>query len=281
MWGFTGQQMAARAAVSLLPAVPPAGIPTFFIEAGEQLVYLNPEPDRWRVREFEAMDQAFVYDNYISLENVPQGALDATNRFEFLRMLYDAGVPRPERDVGLLPFRIVELHQRLVSQWRRWRAERDPVHRSWIEQRIVNDAGILGHYVTNASQPHHTTIHFNGWVRGVPNPERFTGDPGFHTRFERHFVEAHVSDDDVARFLSWQASLSVGLVRETVLAHIIAAHDHVETLYRLERDIGFDPERPPHPATVEFAASRIAAGADMLAALWWFEWLESAAQEPG
>ena len=73
----------------------------------------------------------------------------------------------------------------------------------------------------------------------------------------------------------------MGLVRETVLAHIIAAHDHVETLYRLERDIGFDPGRPPHPATVEFAASRIAAGADMLAALWWFAWLESAAQEPG
>ena len=281
MWGFTGHQMAARAAVSLLPAVPPAGIPTFFVEAGEQLVYLNPEPDRWRVRELEAMDQAFAYDHYIDLENVPQGALDATNRFEFLRMLYEAGVPRPERDVGFLPFRIVELHQRLVGQWRLWRAERDPVRRSWIEQRIVNDAGILGHYVTDASQPHHTTIHFNGWALGAPNPERFTSDPGFHARFERHFVEAHVTDDDVARFLRWQPSLSAGLVRETVLAHIVAAHDHVVTLYRLERDVGFDPERPPHPVAVEFAASRIAAGADMLAALWWFAWLESAAQEPG
>ena len=78
-------------------------------------------------------------------------------------MLYEAGIERPERDAGFLPFRIVELYQRIVSGWLRWRAEEDPLRRSWIEQRIVNDAGILGHYVTDASQPHHTTIHFNGW----------------------------------------------------------------------------------------------------------------------
>ena len=42
---------------------------------------------------------------------MPSGAFDAPNRFEFLRMLYEAGVARPERDVGFLPFRIVELYQ--------------------------------------------------------------------------------------------------------------------------------------------------------------------------
>ena len=278
MWGSVGHQMAARAAVLVLPEE----VPAFFREAGEQLVYLNPEPDRWRVREHEEMDQAFAYDHYIDLENVPQGALDARNRFEFLRMLYAAQIELPERDVGFLPFRILEIHQRLVTEWRLWRAEADPVRRGWIAQRIVNDAGILGHYVTDASQPHHTTIHFNGWSRGVTNPERFTLDPRFHARFERYFVEAHVTDADVVRFMSMQPPTGLaGWIREAVMAHILASHEQVEMLYRLDRDIGFDPDEPAHEATVNFAASRIAAGAQMLSALWFSAWDASAAETPG
>ncbi len=278
LWGFVGHLMAARAAVSVLPD----DMPDFFLQAGEQLVYLNPEPDRWRVREQEEMDQGFAYDHYIDLENVPQGGLDASDRFDFLRILYAAGIARPERDVGFLPFRILELYQRLVTEWRLWRAEEDPVRRGWIAERIVNDAGILGHYVTDASQPHHTTIHFNGWVRGAPNPERFTRDPRFHARFERFFVEAHVTGADVARHMSTQPPPPPsGWVREAVMAHILAAHEQVEMLYRLDLEIGFDPDAPAHEATVEFAAARIAAGAQMLAALWVSAWNESAAETPG
>lgn len=271
-WGRVGHEMAARAAVAALPDA----IPAFFREAGDQLVYLNPEPDRWRVRESEEMDQAFAYDHYIDLENVPSGALDAPNRFEFLRALYDAGVARPERDVGFLPFRIVELYQRLVTAWRQWRAEEDPARRGWIAQRIVNDAGILGHYVTDASQPHHTTIHFNGWSRGIPNPERFTSDPRFHARFEREFVEAHVTYDDVARHLySGPPPPAAGLIRDVVLSHILESHAQVEMLYRLDREVGFEPDEPAHAAAVEFAAARIASGANMLAVLWLSAWVES------
>ncbi len=277
-WGFVGHEMAARAAVAALPE----NVPAFFREAGDQLVYLNPEPDRWRVRESEEMDQAFAYDHYIDLENVPAGALDAPNRFEFLRALYEAGVARPERDVGFLPFRIVELYQRLVTGWRQWHAEEDPTRREWIAQRIVNDAGILGHYVTDASQPHHTTIHFNGWARGVPNPERFTSDPRFHARFEREFVEAHVTYDDVARYLHpGPVPQAAGLVRDLVLGHILEAFEQVEMLYRLDREVGFDPDEPANAAAVEFAAARIASGANMLAVLWLSAWAESVDEPSG
>ena len=272
-WGFVGHEMAARAAAAVLPVEMPA----FFRGAGAQLVHLNPEPDRWRVWEQREMDQAFAYDHYIDLENVPADVLDAPDRFVFLRMLYEAGIERPERDVGFLPFRIVELYQRIVSGWRRWRVEEDPLRRSWIEQRIVNDAGILGHYVTDASQPHHTTIHFNGWDADTPNPEGYTRDDGFHARFERYFVEAHVTDDDVGRYTRTGRPPSVaGSVRDAVVGHIMDAHEEVETLYRLDRDAGFDPEAPADPGARDFAAARIASGADMLAVLWWSAWLESA-----
>ena len=276
-WGFAGHEMAARAAVAMLPPE----MPGFFRAAGEQLVYLNPEPDRWRVREQREMNQAFAYDHYIDLENVPDGVLDAPDRFVYLRLLYEAGLERPERDAGFLPYRIAELYQRTVNGFRRWRAEQDDERRNWIEERIVNDAGVLGHFVTDASQPHHTTIHFNGWDADTPNPEGYTRDNGFHARFERHFVEAHLTYADMAGHLSADALPSVaGAVREAVRRHILESHAEVETLYRLDRDVGFDPEKPAAPAARDFAAERLAAGARMLAVLWWSAWLESA-PEPG
>ncbi len=272
-WGYAGHQMAARAAAATLPGEMPA----FFRDAGPQLVYLNPEPDRWRVRVRREMDQAFQYDHYVDLENVPDGALDAPDRFTYLRLLYEAGLERPERDAGFLPYRIMELYQRTVNGWRMWSAETDPERREWIEERIVNDAGILGHYVTDASQPHHTTIHFNGWDRDTPNPEGYTRDNGFHARFERYFVEAHLTDADLARQMSAGEPVSVaGAAREAVRRHILESHAEVETLYRLDRDVGFDPEAPADPAARAFAAERLAAGARMLASLWWSAWVESA-----
>lgn len=270
-WGVEGHEMAARAAVAVLPRE----MPSFFRAAGDQLVYLDPEPDRWRNRDMPEMDNAFSYDHYIDLENVPEEALQAPHRFAYLGALYDAGLERPERDGGFLPFRILELHQRLVTQWRLWRAETDPVHRGWIEQRIINDAGVLGHYVTDASQPHHATIHFNGWAASAPNPEGYTLDRTFHARFESDFVSAHVTQRQVSVRVSAPPRSLVGSVRSAVIAHIRESNAQVETLYRIDRDFGFDPSRPAHREARDFAAERLAVGARMLADLWWSAWLES------
>ena len=271
-WGEDGHQMAARAATETLPA----GMPGFFVDAGEQLVYLDPEPDRWRSRPLREMDQAFSYDHYIDLENVPVGALDAPDRFVFIRLLHEAGLERPERDAGFLPFRIVELYQRLVTEWRLWREERDPRQREWIQQRIVNDAGVLGHYVTDAANPHHSTIHFNGWNADAPNPEGYTTDRSFHGRFESDFVRAHVRYGDVRRRVPAAPRNVAGNARAAVMGAIRDSSDQVDTLYRLDRDVGFDPAGPLRAETRDFAAARLAAGAAMLRDLWWSAWQESA-----
>ena len=280
-WGEAGHEMAARAATEVIPDAMPA----FFHAAADQLVYLNPEPDRWRERTLREMDQAFQYDHYIDLENVPGSilkpdGLEPRSRFAFLRVLYQANIPRPEQSVGFLPYRIAEMYQRTVASWRRWRTEDDPTRRRWTEERIVADAGIMGHYVTDASQPHHTTIHFNGWDEDTPNPHGYTRDNGVHSRFESAFVGAHVTLEDVRRHQRRDPPPSVvGSVREAVFEHIMAAHNQVETLYQIERDVGFAPDAPPAQEAREFAAQRLAAGADMLATLWWSAWLESAPEQ--
>ncbi len=280
-WGETGHIMAARAAVEILPP----SMPSFVRTAGDRLAWLNPEPDRWRSRDLGAMDQAFSYDHYIDLENVPAGALDAPNRWRFLAALYEAGIERPERDVGFLPYRIEELYQRLLTGFRQWRTTTGP-EKAWIEERILNDAGVLGHYVTDGSQPHHTTIHFNGWnasgAQQAPNPEGFSVERDFHARFETGFVRAHVRYEDVRRRMPRRA-LEIGTpdqVGEAVRAFLLETHDQVPALYRLENTSRFDPEGSATDDQVDFTADRLAAGATLLGALWWSAWLDSARPIP-
>ena len=271
-WGLQGHEMAARAAYRSLPP----SLPAFFRDAGEQLVYLNPEPDRWRDDAFAEMNEAMRYDHYIDLENVPEVARAARDRFVFLSMLYGAGqLEKPERDAGFLPFRIVEVYQRLVSEWRLWRAETDPRRRAWIEQRIVNDAGILGHYVTDGSQPHHTTIHFDGWAAGAPNPQGYTDERGFHARFEGAYVAVHVTQSHVDARMADPRSVA-GSARRAVWSYLLETFAEVEELYRLDRDVGFDPFDSPDAEALDFTADRLAAGASMLATLWLSAWEESA-----
>ena len=224
------------------------------------------------------MDQAWTYDHYVDLENVPPAAMDAPDRFAFLRLLYEAGLEQPERETGFVYYRILELHERLIGSWRAWRTEgADPVRQTWLEQRIVNDAGILGHYVMDASQPHHTTIHFNGWDADTPNPEGYTTDRDFHSRFERFFVDAHVDEAAIKDATRAEPHTVTDLadVRRVVRAHIDDSHSRVEELDRLDRDVGFDPQAPPHPDAVAFAVERIASGSSMLATLWWSAWIAS------
>lgn len=271
-WGADGHVMAGRAAAETLPA----DVPAFFRDAATRLAYLNPEPDRWRERSLREMDQAFSYDHYVDLENLPDGALDSGDRWVYLRALYNAGMERPERDGGFLPFHIVELYQRVVTEWRLWRRETDPQRRRWIEERIVNDAGTLGHYVTDAANPHHTTIHFNGWNADAPNPGGYTTDRDFHARFESDFVRAHVDYDDVRSRVAAPPRSVAGAARAAVMEHVLESNGQVETLYRLEKEVGFAPGAAADPRAQAFAADRLAAGARMLRDLWWSAWLESA-----
>ena len=270
LWGKEGHVMAGRVAAAHLPP----SMPGFFSREVRRLGWLNYEPDRWRSDDLYAMAEAFRYDHYIDLENVPEGALEAPDRYRYLREVFETELEEPVRDTGLLPYRILETYQRLLTGFVRWRRASGTREARWIQELIVNDAGILGHYVTDASQPHHTTIHYNGWAPGAPNPEGYTRSDDIHWRFESLFVSAHVAQSDVDRRMR-RAPRTYDDVWGAILTHIREAHAEVETLYRLERDVGFDPEAEATPRTRDFAAERLAAGASMLRDLWWTAWVRS------
>jgi hypothetical protein len=269
-WGAHGHRISGHAAAVNLPAE----MPRFFREATAQLEYLNPEPDRWRVDAFVAMNDAFAFDHYIDLEVVPDSALLEPDRFEYLSWLESHGLENAAQRAGLLPYHILELHQRLTVAFGLWRRAPDQATRNFIEERIVNDAGILGHYVTDGANPHHTTIHFNGWDANTPNPRDFTTDRTFHRRFESDFVTAQIKLGDLLpRVSAWPRELTDA--RADVLAFLRASNTRVERLYELEQAEAFGA------GTValthkEFAIERLVAGVEMLRALWFSAWQASA-----
>lgn len=271
-WGEAGHRIVGEAAARALPA----DMPAFFREAVGQLTYLNPEPDRWRApRDVapldSAMDPAYSPDHFVDMELVPAGAARARDRYGFADSLRAAGVS--PQVAGFLPWRILELTSRLREEFRLWRRATSPEERAWIEARIVNDAGVLGHYVADGANPHHTTIHYNGWTG--PNPKGYTPTgTGFHSRFESQYVETHLSVADVRPLVASQARTLLPL-RDSVHAFLGRSHAQLERLYELDKAERFDAKTMGAEHR-RFAVERLAAGATMLRDVWWTAWTASA-----
>lgn len=270
-WGSGGHEIVGLTAAAKLPQ----SMPAFFRDAGPQLGYLNYEPDRWRSDSLAAASEAFRYDHYVDLEVIPDSAFDVQDRFEYLALMQRNGMARPERDAGLLPFAIVELYQRIVIAWGQWRSANDLHVRQFIEQRILNDAGILGHFVADGANPHHTSVHHNGWAENWPNPRGFTTERTFHSRFESQYVHSHITVDDVLPLAVAPLQL-VTDVRATILEYLHGTHGELERLYELEQEEMFG-EATAGATHRRFASERLATGAVMLRDLWWSAWKQSEA----
>ncbi len=272
-WGEAGHRLIGEAAALTLPQAMPA----FVRAASKQLAYLNPDPDRWRSRDESSLDPALDLgsdpDHFLNIERVTPAvlaeALKAPSRYAYGDTLAAAGVSAVK--VGFLPFRILELSQRLREEFRLWRAAPDST-KPFIEQRIINDAGILGHYVADGSQPAHTTVQYNGWTG--PNPNGYATDKRFHSRFESAYVKANEKLADVLPRVDTAVRVFPDL-RAAIIAYLHETNGEVERMYQLDKAHPFDANTTD-PADKAFVADRLAAGARMLRDIWWTAWVTSA-----
>ncbi len=271
-WGPQGHEISGLAAAMKLPKE----TPDFLRLSVDQLGYLNYEPDRWRAREESnldrAMDSASAPDHFLDLELVPEPATKAVNRYEFVAEMIKAG--QKPTIAGFLPYRILELFQRIRVDFRLWRAEKDVQKRKWIEQRIINDAGILGHFVSDGANPHHTTIHFNGWTGD--NPKGYTTysrERGIHYRFEEEYVGAQIKLSDVLPLITENARV-IENPRLEIWKYLRSSNTLVEQLYILDKKdlFGAANTSPEHK---KFVSGSLAVGAQMLRDLWWTAWVTS------
>jgi hypothetical protein len=196
------------------------------------------------------------------------GALKAPNRYAYADSLAAGGVKASV--FGFLPFRILELAQTLRVDFRNWRAAPDSI-KPWIEQRIIDEAGILGHYVADASNPAHVSDQFNGWTRA--NPNGYATDKQFHARFESIYVGTHIKLADVLAKVDTNARVRPDF-RAAIVEYLKESNAQIEPLYKLDKAHPFDANTTA-PENKAFTTDRLAAGARMLRDIWWTAYVTS------
>ena len=293
-WGNTGHRLIGVAAVRGLPDDLPAFLrtPAAAAEVGE----LSREPDRTKgggQPHDRERDTAHFVDMIEDgrIMNAQGMSIDALPRLksEYDAALLAAGIEVD--DAGYLPYAIMDGYQQLVRDFATWRVlyaaegrETDPGKRAWYredrlrrEALILRDMGYLGHYVGDGAQPHHTTIHYNGWSRDAPNPEGFTTSRQTHGAFEGAFT-ARVARLDAIEAAMTAPQLDGFDLRARVPAYLKTTLAEVLPFYRLEKAGGFG-EGDARGAT--FALNRLAAGASELRDLYILAWRDSADDEIG
>lgn len=288
-WGHTGHRLIGLAAMRALPDEVPAFLrtPASASAVGE----LSREPDRWKgagqPHDRERDTAHFVDltdDGHVMVAGGP--TLDALPR---LKSEYDAALIAAGTDVndaGYLPYAIMDAWQQVVVDFAYWRVltaaaarETNDERQAWYladlarrEQLILRDIGELSHYVGDGAQPHHVTIHYNGWDRNTPNPEGFTTSRQTHGMFEGDFVQRAITLPAVEAALP--APVLDGFdLRARTASYLTRTLGQVTPFYRLEKAGGFIETDPRGAA---FAAERLASGAGELRDLIVLAWRASA-----
>ncbi len=272
-WGEKGHYISNEAATFGLPT----DMPIFFYKAYPELIYLAYDPDRWRGAG-ESLDAANPPDHFLDYEYVSHLDLPP-DRYKFIALLGSSGTLRrygiSNTTSGFLPWKIAEMTELLTNEFRQWRFASSS-ERQYIERDVIHIAGTLGHFAGDAANPHHATFNYNGWI--LPNPNHYATDCETHERFETRFVSHAIVLGDVT------PRLSPPLLRsdyfKSALEFTRGSNALVETVYRIDRDGGFDVFRPVSNEAKAFTAARLAAGASFLRDLWWSAWRNSANPPP-
>jgi hypothetical protein len=276
-WGDKGHEMSALVAAHSLPH----DMPAFFRRADVELAALCPEPDHWRDgKTSPALKGLTDHDHTFRLE-------DATlplppDRFAFVAA--ELGKPRAEggtqaiADLRFAPYAIAERAELLTVSFAQWRRapERTPAEKRrkrQIEQNIIFIAGTLGHFVTDAAMPLHTSIHIDGWSPLLANPHGYRSN-NVHAAFEQAYVDRAITERDFAPLVGPVRPLGPWL--DAAVAHIQESHAQVERLLALDLANPFGGGHEPVEAKA-FVSEALAHGAAALRDFWYAAWVKSAA----
>jgi len=269
-WGGAGHTLISRAAAQALPVTLPAFLRS--PAAVEEIAALGPELDR-------SKDAGRTHDldrdpgHYADIGDDGKIAGVDPRALPVSREAYDTALRAAGTDqykMGFLPYSIIDGWQQVAKDFAIWRVDRvgeeksaDAADRAWFagdralrETLTLRDIGVWSHFVGDASQPLHVSVHFNGWG-DFPNPNGFTTSTRTHADFEGAFVRAHATLAAVEAHMRAPATSSAPIA-DQVGAYLEAGAANVVPLYTLEKRGDF---ASGSPAAVDFVDARLADGA--------------------
>lgn len=262
-WGSEGHKMVSELALKSLPGDFPA-----FVKSAPntgRIAYLANLPDRWRnVDPWLAQSGGSWTDHYLDVEQLADAGLDAravsSMRLDFA-VAFAAGRaahvdkfppidPAKNLDhtrewAGFSPWAIAENFHRLQSAFGCLKAFQEvggtAEEITNAEADIVYAMGVLAHYVGDAAQPLHTTIHHDGWVG--PNPNGYTTEKGIHSWIDSGLIaKSGVTAADLASRVAPATALALPVRADqrdpifvAAMDYFLTSHTLVEPLYQLEK----------------------------------------------
>lgn len=252
-----------------------------------QIAYQASEADRWRGTRAPALGHVNSPDHYIDLDVLGQFGLTVETipplRNEYLRAMAIAKHEHPENvdpyDVsrdrdrskewpGFLPHAITEQYAKLVSSFNTVRIleavdEPSRVHQlAQARANAVYHMGMLSHFVGDAAQPLHTTVHHHGWIG--ENPDGYSTDYGIHAYIDGGVVDHHgIIYSTLLPGARFDRQVNGADPWRDAIEHIERSFAHVETVYKLEKSGELRED-----AGKAFIVERLTDGATMLAAMY-------------
>jgi hypothetical protein len=302
-WDYEGHHAVNELALASLPA----DFPAFALtpETRERIAFLAGEPDRWRnemnVRNGTglALGHANGPDHYLDLEDIYLYDLTPDKlpplRYDFVADIVKSREAHPDRFPaidpardsdhtrelsGFLPWAMTEYFEKLQSSFSTLAALEKfggtPEEITNVEQNIVYVMGVMGHFVGDASQPLHTTKHFNGWVGD--NPNHYTTDHTFHQLIDGGFFRK-TGGIDVKKLSARihpaekiAAASDPNGIFKTSVAFVVANNQLVEPLYKLEKDGKLSEQGDAGADGRAFLEGQLVKSGQLLGNLWLTAW---------
>lgn len=273
-WGATGHRLVSGVAAEHLPPFVPAFVRS--PEAIAEITALGPEADRLK-GSGKMWDEDEDHGHFIDIgdDGKVAGVVDLT-QLPPSREAYDTALRAVNTDqykMGYLPYQIIDGYLQVITDFGYWRADvvgeksgatdADKAFfaadRRLREILTLRDIGYWSHFVGDASQPLHISVHYNGWGN-FPNPNHYSDSRTIHSRFESALVSATATDAGVSAHLAPYVP-STAPIEARVAAYLQASLAGVPRVYQLEAAGAIDARSPE---AADFAMARIAAGSSML-----------------
>lgn len=295
-WDYDAHRLICQLALGCLPPDFPAFVRT--PAAQERIAFLGGEPDRWRNVPDLALRHFNSPDHYIDTELLELCGFGADTlpmfRYDFVVQLDRARAVHPDKFppvneaknadrtqqlAGFLPWAITEQFGKVKSGFAYLKAYQEAGTADEVsnaQQNIIYAMGVLAHYVGDATQPLHTTIHYNGWTG--PNPRGYTTNTTFHRWIDgEYFLKIGLPEVAQLQPKLRPARLVIGQAKNgapdavfrQVVKFVLDQHKQVEPLYELEKAGKLTGEQPNGLEGKAFLDGQLVVAAQMLADLWY------------
>jgi hypothetical protein len=297
-WDYEAHRVINQLALASLPADFPAFVRPS--EAQERVAFLGGEPDRWRntpdllLRHFNGPDHYFDVEDleplHLTVDSLSHFRYEFMAQLALARVTYATNLPpldnarntdKTRELAGFLPWTMAEYYSKLKSQFsclKEFEENGTPEEIANARQDTLYIMGVMGHFVGDATQPLHTTKHYNGWVGN--NPKDYTTSRNFHALIDGGYLnKTGLSLDELRKQLQTAQPLRTGSANSKnddlfadLTKFMLEQNKLVEPLYQMEKEGKFTGEGETGLQGRAMLSSQLVKAGQMLGNLWLTAW---------